>query len=129
MAKKSKHNLFRIIVSIIYIVLGGVGAVMAVRSFIGALGGSTVIVKELISTVAYVAAGVVMFVAGILGFLNIKPKLCRILGLVIFVIAAVSLVLAILSSGLGAFGLLATWISLAQAVVAWLFVFWMKNKK
>lgn len=129
MAKKSKHNLFRIIVSIIYIVLGGVGAVMAVRSFIGALGGSTVIVKELISTIAYVAAGVVMFVAGILGFLNIKPKLCRILGLVIFVIAAVSLVLAILSSGLGAFGLLATWISLAQAVVAWLFVFWMKNKK
>lgn len=120
MAKKSNHNLFRIIVSIIYMVLGGFGAISSIQALLAGFSWSAVL---------GLAGGLVMFVAGVLGFLNIKPKLCRFLGFIIFVIAAVSLVLTFMASGVAALKVFGTWLLILEAIVAWLFVIWMKNKK
>ena len=117
MAKKSSHDLGRIIISIIYIVLGA-GALIAAVQAIASL--------DVVWAVIGCAGGVVMFFAGLLGLLNAKPGLCRILGLIVFVLAAISFVKAVLA---GAFTSLTTWLYLAEAILAWYFVIWIKGNK
>ena len=116
MAKKSSHDLGRIIISIIYIVLGAgslIAIVNAVKNF------------DVWAILACVG-GAVMFFAGLLGLFNAKPGICRILGLIVFVLAAISFVKAIIA---GAFTSFMTWVYLVQAIIAWYFVIWIKGNK
>ncbi len=112
MAKKSiasKIETTRIVISIIYILLG-VSSVLAAWDFIVSLDFSMP-VYELIST----AVGVLMFIAGIMGLAKVKPAVCHLCGVIIFVASAASVVLSFLR---GAYSDM----SLVQALLAWLFI-------
>jgi len=98
--KASTRKFLRLIISILYLIWG-VGSVFLALQALLALD---------IGGILAAASGVIMFVAGLLGLLKAKPAVCRICGLITFVLALVS---AILSFSIG---------SVVTAVLAWLFI-------
>lgn len=112
MAKKSsvsKNEVIRIVVSIIYIVLG-VSSVITAWDALVRLDFSSDL-PELIST----AVGVMMFLSGVLGLARVRLGACRFCGIIIFIASTVSFILAIVRGG--------AWDnSLVQALLAWLFI-------
>lgn len=113
MAKKS-NSLGRIIVSLIFILLGASSVVTVIKSILslelGAILGCVV--------------GVITFITGILGLLKLNVKLCRILAVIVFIVAAVNFVMAIAA---GSILVIATWFQLAIAILAWYFIIWIKR--
>ena len=111
MAKKSsvsKNEVIRIVVSIIYIVLG-VSSVITAWDALVRFDFSKDL-PELIST----AVGVMMFLSGVLGLARVRLGACF-CGIIIFIASTASFILAIVRGG--------AWDnSLVQALLAWLFI-------
>ena len=101
--KKSTRNIFKIVISIIYILWGILSPITAFKAIlaldIGALLAASV--------------GVITLLAGIFGLIGIKKIKCRIFGIVIFVLSIVSVVVAL--PGLNINGIV-------NALLAWLFI-------
>ena len=99
-----RSNVTRILISIIFIVLGISSVFDAFEALLeldlGGILGS--------------ALGVLMFITGLFGLLKTKVKVCRVLGIFICVLSAVSFALA-LSKGLFNVN------TLIQALLAWIY--------
>ncbi len=112
MAKAKTKNIFRTIISIIYLIYGAVTVIRNIGGLLGNLAN--------ISALLTVAMGVIMFVAGFIALFGGNYKLCRIFGVIIFIVAAVSLVLAVVGGGVLS---IQSWIWPAiGAVLAWAFI-------
>ncbi len=101
--KKSTKKVWRIIISLLYIIWGLFAPLSAI---------SAVIALD-VGAIASATVGVLMLLAGIFGLFGLKPVKCRIFGIIIFICSAVAVVLA-----LPAF----SWSSVITAVLAWLFI-------
>ena len=102
---------FQIIISIVYI-LWGIGAPL---TLIGNLATLNLAALTDIGLLISVATGLVMFFAGIFGLFSIKPLKRRILGIIIFVLAALSVVTSLIGGHIA-------WQAVLQAVMAWLYI-------
>ena len=112
MAKKSiasKIETSRIVISIIYILLG-ISSVLSAWDSIVSLDFSMP-VYELISTIV----GVLMFFSGIMGLAKVKGAVCHLCGVIIFVASATAVVISFMRGGYNE-------MSLVQALLAWLFI-------
>ena len=70
-----------------------------------------------LAAIVSVATGLVMFFAGIFGLFRIKPLKRRVLGVVIFILAASSVITSLVGGNIA-------WQSILQAVMAWLYIIW-----
>ncbi len=104
MAKASTKNFLRVIISIIFIVLGAATAIYAI------IGG--IQIWPLI-------VGIVTLLAGVFALMKTKPLYCRIFGVVVFIVAAASFIISLIGKS-------PDWWSLANAVVAWLYILCIK---
>ena len=102
---------FQIIISIVYI-LWGIGAPL---TLIGNLATLNIAALTDLAVLISVATGLVMLFAGIFGLLGIKPLKRRILGIIIFVLAASSVIASLVGGGIN-------WQAILQAVMAWLYI-------
>ena len=101
--KKTTKNVFKVIISIIYIIWG-------IWSPVAAL--SAIIALD-IPALASAAVGILTLLAGIMGLLGVKKGKCRAFGIVIFVLAVASAVLALPAINTNA---------VINAILAWLFI-------
>ena len=110
--RSATKNVFRVVVSLVFIVLGLTSAVASLPSLLAGL-------ASLEFHVAWgFAFDVIMFFAGLLGLLKLKRATCTVLAVILFIgflIAAISSVLAVASLPTVVF-------SAAKAVIAWLFI-------
>ena len=101
-------KVIHIIISIIYIVWGITAPLTAIKAIlaldVGALLTAT--------------TGVIMLLAGIFGLFRIKPIKRRIFGIIIFVLALVSVITAIAAGNFLPIG------AIVQALLAWLYIIW-----
>lgn len=102
---------FQIIISIVYI-LWGIGAPL---TLIGNLATLNIAALTDLAVLISVATGLVMLFAGIFGLLGIKPLKRRVLGIIIFVLAASSVITSLVGGGIN-------WQAILQAVMAWLYI-------
>jgi len=100
-------KIIHIIISIVYIVWG-IGAPLTAIKAILALD---------VGALLTATAGVIMLLAGIFGLFRIKPLTRRILGVVIFILAASSVITSLVGGTIA-------WQSILQAVMAWLYIIW-----
>ena len=101
--KRSTRSLLRVIISLIYIVWGIFAPINAFKA----------ILALDVSAVISAAVGVLTLFAGVLGLLDIKKAKCRIMGIIIFVGAVISIVVAFPNISIP---------SIINAVLAWLFI-------
>jgi len=101
--KKSTKNVLRIVISIVYIIWGIYSPVSAIEA----------ILALNIPAMVSAAVGVLMLLAGIFGLFGLKKGKCRAFGIVIFIFAIVSVVLALPTISVN---------SIVTAVLAWLFI-------
>ena len=104
-------RLFQIIISIVYIIWG-IGAPL---SLIGNLATLNIAALTDLATLIAIATGLVMLFAGIFGLLGIKPLKRRVLGIIIFVLAAASVITSLVGGRIN-------WQAILQAVMAWLYI-------
>lgn len=102
--KKSTKNILRVVISLLYIIWGITAPITAI---------SAVLALD-IAAIIGAATGVLMLLAGIFGLMGIKSAKCKLFGAIIFVCAAVSVVLSI-GGGIA-------WSSVISAVLAWFFI-------
>lgn len=102
-----------IIISLFYIAWG-IGAPL---SFIKDLANLNFESLLSIGTILSLATGLLMLVAGILGLFRLRPLYRRLLGVIIFILAAASAVTSLMGGHLA-------WQSILQAVMAWLYIIW-----
>ena len=101
--KKGTKNVFRVIISIIYIIWGIWSPVSAFDAIV------SLDVGAMISA----GVGILTLLAGIFGLLGIKKIKCRIFGIVIFVLSVVAIVFALPAISVN---------SIINAILAWLFI-------
>lgn len=101
-------KIIHIIISIVYIVWG-IGAPLTAIKAILALD---------VGALLTATAGVIMLLAGIFGLFRIKPLKRRIFGIIIFVLALVSVITAIAGGNFLPVG------AIVQALLAWLYIIW-----
>ena len=112
-AKKSvKKNVFRIIVSIIFIIVG-LGS--AIPGAIGLLGN---IPNLQLYSVLGVAFDVIMVLAGLLGLFKMKRAVCVIFSVIIFIGFASAAVSGVMANA----GVITVAIAAAKAVIAWFYI-------
>ena len=111
--KKAAKRLIHIIISLVYIVWG-IGAPLSFAKNLLGLNFESILS---IGTILSVATGLVMLFAGILGLFRLRPIHRRLLGFIIFILAAASAVTSIMG---GHFA----WQAILQAVMAWLYIIW-----
>lgn len=105
--KKNTKKIVKVVISLIYIVWGLLSPVTAIKA----------ILDLDLSAIIAVIPSILMLIVGILGLFGIKPKTCHALGVVVFVLALISAVFAVLGSGL------VTAVSpIITALLAWLFI-------
>lgn len=102
-----------VIISIVYIIWG-IGAPLTLIKSLATLNLSSL--ASLASLVTF-ATGLVMFFAGIFGLFRIRPMTRRVLGIIIFILAASSVVTSLVGGTIA-------WQSILQAVMAWLYIIW-----
>lgn len=83
MAKAKTRNVFRIIVSIIFIIYGVFAAVSALKG-----------ISLSLSWALEAAIAAIVLIAGILGITKTNYNKCRVLGIIILILAIVSFVLS-----------------------------------
>ena len=103
--KKSTKNVLRVIISLLYIVWG-------IWSPISAF--SAILAFDL-SALVGAAVGVVMLLAGIFGLFGVKSPKCKLFGVIIFIGAVASIILALPTSGI-------SWSNVVSAVLAWFYI-------
>lgn len=101
--KSATKGLARVIISILYIIWGIAAPVSALKALIA---------LDLAGIVT-ASVGVLMLLAGIFGLLGIKKAKVRFFGVVIFVFAMISVVLALPTIN---------FTSIITAILAWLFI-------
>lgn len=101
--KKIAH----IIISLLYIIWGIGAPLTAIHA----------ILDLNVSALLSAAVGIVMLLAGICGLFRIKPLKRRIFGIIIFVLAAISVVTSFMGGNIA-------WQSIIQAILAWLYIIW-----
>ena len=102
-----------VIISLVYIVWG-IGAPL---SFIKNLANFNFESILSIGTLLSVVTGLIMLIAGVLGLFRLRPIYRRLLGVIIFVLAAVSAVTSLAGGNIA-------WQAILQAVMAWLYIIW-----
>jgi hypothetical protein len=105
--KKATTNVLRILISIVYIVWGIYSPISAIQ----------VIIALNLPAIVSAAVGILMLLAGIFGLFGLKRGKCKAFGVVIFVFAIVSLVLALPIISVN---------SIVTAILAWLFILCIK---
>lgn len=103
--KKGTKNVVKIIVSLLYIIWGITAPISAF----------TALLSLDIGAIIGAAVGVLMLLAGIFALIGIKSAKCKILGIVIFIFAALGFVYSLMGGYLD-------WRNLISAVLAWLFI-------
>ncbi len=111
--KKATKKVIHIIISLVYIIWG-IGAPL---SFVKNLAGLNFESILSIGTLLSVATGLIMLIAGILGLFRLRPIYRRLLGFIIFVLAAASAVTSLMGGNIA-------WQAILQAVMAWLYIVW-----
>ena len=106
-------KLIHIIISIVYIIWG-IGAPLTLIKSLAALNLSSL---ASLAALMSVATGLVMLFAGIFGLLRIKPLKRLVLGIVIFVLAASSVITSLVGGQIA-------WQAILQALMAWLYIIW-----
>ncbi len=101
--KKGTKNVLRIVISIVYIIWGIYSPVSAIQA----------ILALNIPAIVSAAVGVLMLLAGIFGLFGLKRGKCRAFGIVIFIAAIVSVILALPAISVN---------SIVTAILAWLFI-------
>ena len=102
-----------VIISLIYIVWG-IGAPL---SFIKNLANFNFESLLSIGTILSLATGLIMLIAGVLGLFRLRPLYRRLLGVIIFILAAASAVTSHMGGNIA-------WQAILQAVMAWLYIIW-----
>lgn len=102
-----------VIISLFYIAWG-IGAPL---SFLKNLAGLNFESLLSIGTILSLATGLLMLVAGILGLFRLRPLYRRLLGVIIFILAAAAAITSLMSGHIA-------WQSILQAVMAWLYIIW-----
>ena len=105
--KRGTKRFIHIVISIIYIAWG-IGAPLSALEAVLSLN---------ISALLSAAVGIVMLLAGIFGLFRIKPLKRRILGVVIFLLSALSVVTSLKAGITGI-----SWQAVIQAILAWLYI-------
>ena len=105
--KATTKKVVKIIISLVYIIWALLSPLTALRA----------ILDLDIHAIIGVIPSLLMLFAGIFGLIGIKKNFCRIFGIVIFILAAISAVVAILGSGL-----IAAISPIITALLAWLFI-------
>ena len=111
--KKTTKKIIHVIISLIYIVWG-IGAPLSFVKNLANLNFESILS---IGTILSVATGLLMLIAGILGLLRLRPIHRRLLGIIIFVLAAASAVTSLMGGHIA-------WQAILQAVMAWLYIIW-----
>ena len=106
-------KIIHIIISIVYIIWG-IGAPLTLIKSLESLDLSSL---TSLGTLVSVATGLVMLLAGIFGLFRIKPLKRRIFGVIIFILAASSVITSLVGGNIA-------WQSILQAVMAWLYIIW-----
>ena len=106
-------KIIHIIISVLYIIWG-VGAPLTFIKELAALDFSSLLS---LGSLMAVVTGLVMFFAGIFGLLRIKPLKRRILGIVIFILAASSVITSLVGGHIA-------WQPILQALMAWAYIVW-----
>ncbi|MBR6782236.1 MAG: hypothetical protein IKM33_03460 [Clostridia bacterium] len=106
-------KIIHIIISIVYIIWG-IGAPLTLIKSLASLDLSSL---TSLGTLVSVATGLVMLLAGIFGLFRIKPLKRRIFGVIIFILAASSVITSLVGGTIA-------WQSILQAVMAWLYIIW-----
>ena len=96
-------KLIRILISLLYICWGLYSPISAFRAIVALDGGA----------IASALVGLIMLFAGIFGRIGIKKMKCRVVGIVIFVLAILAVVAALPAI---------SWQAIVSAVLAWLFI-------
>ena len=101
--KKTTKTVFKVIISIIYIIWGIYSPIQAFNAVLA------LDVGAMISA----GVGILTLLAGIFGLLGMKKIKCRVFGIIIFVASAVGVVVALPAVNFA---------SIVTAVLAWLFI-------
>ena len=101
--KKGTRTVFRILISILYIIWGIASPLTVLQAALSLNVGA----------ILSASVGVLMLLAGIFGLFGLKKGPCRAFGIVIFVFAIVSVVVALPSISAQ---------SIVSAILAWLFI-------
>ncbi len=106
-------KVIHVIISLFYIAWG-IGAPL---SFVKSL--ANLDFKSILSigTILALATGLLMLVAGILGLFRLRPLYRRLLGVIIFILAAASAVTSLMGGHIA-------WQAILQAIMAWLYIIW-----
>ena len=104
--KKGTKVLFRIIISIIYIIWGIMSPLSAFKAILA------LDFNALLSAVV----GILMLLAGIMGLIGVKRVKCRVFGIIVFVFALIAAISPI-ASGAGI-----SWQAIVTALIGWLFI-------
>ena len=103
MRKSTKRGLVRVLISILYIIWGIMAPVSAVKALL-ALD---------ITGIVTAAVGVLMLIAGFYGLLDVRRAKIRTFGVIIFMAAVISAILALPAINV---------VSIITAVLAWLYI-------
>ena len=101
--KSVTRSLTRVIISVLYIIWGIMSPLSAIKA----------ILALDLSGIVTAAVGVLMLIAGFFGLLGIKRSKVRTFGVVIFIVAIVSVILSLPVINI---------MSIVSAVLAWLFI-------
>lgn len=105
--KKGTKNVFRVVISLIYIIWGIMSPVSAFKAIVA------LDVGAMISA----AVGILMLLAGIFGLIGIKKNKQRAFGIIIFIFSLISLVFVFVNFNFGSIVR-----SAVTALLAWLFI-------
>lgn len=106
-------KVIHVIISLLYIVWGIGAPLTFVKSLANLDFASVLSISALLS----VATGMLMLVAGILGLFRLRPIHRRVLGIIIFILAATSAATSLAGGNIA-------WQAILQAVMAWLYIVW-----
>ena len=110
--KSVKKNIFRVVVSLIFIVIGLSSAIPGALALVGNL-------ANLQFNAAWsVAFDIIMVLAGFLGLLRMKRAACVVFAVIIFIGFAVAAVSGFMANA----GIITVAIAAAKAVIAWLYI-------
>lgn len=101
--KQNTKTLFRVIISILYIIWGILSPSTAVKA----------IIALDLGALAAAIVGILTLVAGVLGLIGVKKRKCRLMGVIILIISVVAVVLALPTIA---------WRPIVNALLAWLFI-------
>ncbi len=101
--KKSTRNVFKILISIIYIIWGIYAPVQAFQA----------VIALNVGAIISAAVGILTLLAGIFGLFGLKKEKCRIFGIIIFLFSLIGAVVALPTINVS---------SIITAILAWLFI-------